>query len=44
MPIRLHNFMGKFGWEMQKRFPMLSSNMYLKLHFLSRAKSQKKYI
>ena len=44
MPIRLHNFMGKFGWEMQKRFPMLSSNMYLKLQFLSRAKSQKKYI
>lgn len=44
MSIRLHNFMGKFGWEMQKRFPMLSANMYLKLQFASRAKSQKNYI
>ncbi len=44
MSIRIHNFMGRFGWEMQKRFPMLSANMYLKLQFLSRAKSQKRYI
>lgn len=44
MSVRLHNFMGRFGWEMQKRFPMLSSNMYLKLQFKSRAKSQKGYI
>ncbi len=44
MSVRLHNFMGRFGWEMQKRFPMLSANMYLKLQFASRAKSQKKYI
>ena len=44
MPVRIHNFMGRFGWEMQKRFPMLSSNAYLKLQFASRAKSQKGYI
>ncbi len=44
MSIRLHNFMGRFGWEMQKRFPLLSANMYLKLQFAARAKSQKKYI
>lgn len=44
MSIRLHNFMGKFGWEMQKHFPMLSANAYLKLQFASRAKSQKGYI
>lgn len=36
--------MGRFGWEMQKHFPMLSSNAYLKLQFKSRAKSQKNYI
>ena len=44
MSIRLHNFMGRFGWEMQKHFPMLSANAYLKLQFASRAKSQKGYI
>lgn len=44
MSIRIHNFMGRLGWEMQKRFPMLSANMYLKLQFLTRAKSQKNYI
>ena len=44
MSIRIHNFMGRFGWEMQKHFPMLSSNAYLKLQFKSRAKSQKNYI
>lgn len=44
MAIRIHNFMGRFGWEMQKHFPMLSSNAYLKLQFASRAKSQKGYI
>ncbi|MCR4650662.1 MAG: SPASM domain-containing protein [Lachnospiraceae bacterium] len=44
MSIRIHNFMGRFGWEMQKHFPMLSSNAYLKLQFARRAKSQKAYI
>ncbi len=36
--------MGRFGWEMQKRFPMLSAGAYLKLQFLTRAKSQKAYL
>ena len=44
MSIRIHNFMGVFGWQMQKHFPMLSSNLYLKLHFAARAKKQKAYI
>ena len=44
MPIRIHNFMGRFGWELQKRVPNLSANTYLKLQFLSRRKSQKNYI
>ena len=44
MSITIHNFMGRFGWEMQKRFPMLASNAYLKLQFKARAKSQKAYI
>ncbi len=44
MSVRIHNFMGRFGWEMQKRFPMLASNAYLKLQFKARAKSQKAYI
>lgn len=44
MSIKVHNFMGRFGWEMQKRFPMLSANAYLKLQFMTRRKSQKQYI
>ena len=44
MPIRYHNFGGKLGWELQKRFPMLSSESYLKLQFLTRNKLQQKYI
>lgn len=44
MSIRIHNFMGVLGWQMQKHFPMLSSNAYLKLQFASRRKSQKAYI
>ncbi len=44
MSVRIHNFMGRFGWEMQKRFPMLASSAYLKLQFKARAKSQKAYI
>lgn len=44
MPIRIHNFGGIIGWNMKKYFPMLSSESYLKLQFLSRGKSQKKYI
>lgn len=44
MPIKVHNFMGRFGWTMQKLFPSLSSGAYLKLQFVSRRKSQKGYI
>ena len=44
MSIRIHNFMGIFGWQMQKHFPMLSSNAYLKLQFFSRKKSQRQFI
>ncbi len=44
MSIRVHNFMGALGWQMQKHFPMLSSNLYLKLQFAARAKKQKAYI
>lgn len=44
MSIKTHNFMGRFGWFMQKKFPLLASNAYLKLQFASRGKSQKAYI
>ena len=36
--------MGRLGWELQKRLPMLSSNAYLKLQFLGRRRSQQAYI
>ena len=44
MSVRFHNFGGKLGWNLQKRFPKLSSESYLKLQFLTRNKLQKKYI
>ena len=44
MSIRIHNFMGRLGWELQKRIPNLSADSYLKLQFISRRKSQKEYI
>lgn len=44
MPIRMVNFMGRFGWEMQKHFPRLSSEGYLSMQFLTRRKSQKEFI
>ncbi len=31
MPVRYHNFGGRLGWNLQKRFPGLSSESYLKL-------------
>ena len=43
MPIRVNSFMGKFGWFARKHFPMLASNAYLKLQFVTRSKSQKAY-
>lgn len=44
MSIKIHNFMGVIGWNLQKTFPKLSSESYLKLQFASRRKSQKAYI
>lgn len=44
MSVRYHNFMGRLGWELQKRFPGLSSDSYLKLQFITRRDSQKRYI
>ena len=43
MPIRVNSFMGKFGWFARKHFPMLASNAYLKMQFVTRSKSQKAY-
>ena len=44
MSVRYHNFMGRLGWEMQKRFPGFSADSYLKLQFITRRKSQQGYI
>lgn len=44
MSIRIHNFGGVIGWNLKKYVPQLSSAGYLKLQFVSRRKSQKKYI
>ena len=44
MPVRYHNFGGRLGWELQKRFPMLSSESYLKLQRVTRNKLQERYI
>lgn len=44
MPIRIHNFAGRLGWNARKYLPRLSSAGYLKLQFITRRKSQKKYI
>ena len=44
MSVRFHNFGGALGWNLQKRFPKLSSESYLKLQFLTRNKLQEQYI
>jgi len=44
MSVKYHNFGGRLGWTLQKIFPSLSSNSYLKLQFVTRRKLQKKYI
>ena len=44
MSIRIHNFMGRLGWNARKYLPMLSSQSYLKLQFITRRKLQKRYI
>ena len=43
MSIQINNFLGKFGWNMRKYFPKLSSSAYLSLQFLTRRKEQKLY-
>ena len=44
MPIKVNRFMGKLGWNARKYFPNLASNAYLKLQFITRSRSQKKYV
>lgn len=44
MPIRSVNFLGRLGWEMQKKFPKFSADGYLSLQFLKRRKSQQEFI
>jgi len=44
MSVRYHNFGGVIGWNLQKIFPSLSSNSYLKLQFFMRRKLQQRYI
>lgn len=44
MPVRVHNFLGRLGWNARKYFPKLASESYLKLQFVSRRKLQKDYI
>lgn len=44
MAVRVHNFLGKLGWNARKYFPTLASESYLKLQFVTRRKLQKKYI
>lgn len=44
MPIRVHNFLGRLGWNARKYFPMLASESYLKLQFITRRRLQKNYI
>ena len=43
MSIKINNFMGSFGWNMRKYFPMLASNAYLKLQFMKRGRTQMIY-
>ena len=44
MPIKVNNFLGSFGWNARKYFPILASSAYLKLQFMTRGKSQQRYI
>ncbi|MDR0220082.1 MAG: SPASM domain-containing protein [Lachnospiraceae bacterium] len=44
MTIKIHNFGGVIGWNLQKILPRLSSGSYLKLQFAARRKSQQAYI
>lgn len=44
MSVKYHNFGGVIGWNLQKYFPMLSSDSYLKLQRSTRNKLQEQYI
>lgn len=44
MSIKIHNFMGKLGWNARKYLPNLASGSYLKLLFITRRKLQKDYV
>ncbi len=44
MSVKYHNFGGVIGWNLQKYFPTLSSNSYLKLQRSTRNKLQQEYI
>ena len=44
MSVKYHNFGGVIGWQLQKHFPMLSSDTYLKLQRSTRNKLQQQYI
>ena len=44
MPVKVNNFLGKFGWNARKYFPNLASSAYLKMQFLTRGKSQQAYV
>ena len=43
MPIQISSFLGKFGFVARQKFPMLASNAYLKLQFVTRGKAQTAY-
>ncbi len=44
MSVKYHNFGGVIGWNLQKYFPNLSSDSYLKLQRSTRNKLQQEYI
>ena len=44
MPVKVNSFLGKFGWDARRYFPVLASAAYLKWQFLTRGKSQQAYV
>lgn len=44
MSIKVNSFLGKIGWLARKHFPVLTSEAYLKLQFITRRKLQQTYI
>lgn len=43
MSIQINNFLGRFGWDMRRFFPNLSSSAYLTLQFMTRRREQRLY-